>query len=476
MQTEGPQTEEFPRAFGVLLPLAALPARHGIGDLGPESVRWLDWLQSAGVTWWQMLPVGPLGPGNSPYASSSAFAAEPLYISLEGLCEDGLLRPADVKGPKELRSGNVRYGQVRRFKEERLGLAFEEWRGAGGEDDAETKAFREAEAGWLDPWLARAERGGGEGAAAWALFLQVTFQRQWERMRAAAAERGIRLMGDAPIFVGLDSVDVEAHPELFRLGPDGAPEVFTGCPPDGMNPDGQHWGHPHYAWEAHRAEGFRWWRARMRRQLELFDAVRIDHFIGFRNAWEIPAGAPTAADGEWVETPGEELLDAIRDELGGLPLIAEDLGSVTDEVLALRDAYGLPGMRVLQWGFGAGSYHAPWASPENAVVYPATHDNDTCVGWWRGLDPAERKRFKAATGGEGKSVASTMVRAACTSGARTAIAQLQDLLGLGRATRTNTPGTPSGNWAWRAHRADLTAPRARRLRELLDATDRIPAS
>ena len=476
MQTRGPETEEFPRAFGVLLPLAGLPGRHGIGDLGPESERWLDWLASAGVTWWQMLPVGPLGPGNSPYASSSAFAAEPLYISLELLCDEGLLGAADIRGPKELRTGNVRYGRVRRFKEERLDIAFEEWRAAKGDLAAETAEFRTAEAGWLEPWLDRAARECGDEAAARALFLQLTFQRQWSGLRAAAAARGVRLMGDAPIFVGQDSVDVEAQPELFRLGPDGAPEVVTGCPPDAMNPDGQLWGHPHYAWDAHRAEGFRWWRARMRRQLELFDAVRIDHFIGFRNAWEIPASASTAAEGEWVRTPGEELLDAIRDELGGLPLIAEDLGSVTDEVLALRDDYGLPGMRVLQWGFEPGSYHAPWAAPENAVVYPATHDNDTCVGWWRGLDPDARRRFKAATAGEGKTVASTLVRAACASRARTAIAQLQDLLGLGRATRTNTPGTPTGNWAWRARRADLTASRARRLRELLDATDRIPAS
>ncbi len=471
----------FPRAAGVLAPLSCLPARHGIGDLGPEAYRFVDWLSSAGVTWWQMLPVGPLGPGDSPYASSSAFAAEPLYLSLQGLLDMGLLVAGDVTGPRELKTGNVKYGHVHSYKTERLERAFARWRelpedGSTGRDDF--KAFCEREAHWLDPWCARAERE-AEGddrdrAADRARFLQFVFDLQWTSLRAYAMERGIKLMGDAPIFVGADSVDVESHPELFRLSADGSPEVLTGCPPDGMNPDGQLWGHPHYDWEAHRDQGFRWWRDRMARQMRLFDAVRIDHFIGFRNAWEIPAGAETAADGHWAQTPGEELLDAIQDELSGLPLIAEDLGSVTDEVLALRDAYGLPGMRVLQWGFSPGSYHAPHAAPLNSVCYPATHDNDTCVGWWRSLPQEERKRFRAATAGQGKSVARDLVRIACGTRSHTAIVQLQDVLGLGRAARTNTPGKPTGNWVWRVSRADLSAPRARRLRELLEATDRIP--
>lgn len=473
----------FPRAAGVLAPLSCLPGRHGIGDLGAEAYRFVDWLNSAGVTWWQMLPVGPLGPGDSPYASSSAFAAEPLYVSLQGLVDMGLLGPADLTGHRELKAGNVKYGQVHAFKSERLDRAFRCWdelpesESTGREDFT---AFCAREAHWLDPWCARAEREAteatGEYGAAKARFLQFVFDLQWTSLRSYAAERSVRLMGDAPIFVGADSVDVESHPELFRLLPDGSPEVLTGCPPDAMNPDGQLWGHPHYAWEAHRDQGFRWWRDRMARQMRLFDAVRIDHFIGFRNAWEVPAGADTAAGGHWAETPGDELLDAIEDELGGLPLIAEDLGSVTEEVLALRDAYALPGMRVLQWGFSPGSYHAPHAAPENSVCYPATHDNDTCVGWWRGLPQAERKRFRAATAGQGKSVARDLVRIACGTRSHTAIVQLQDVLGLGRAARTNTPGKPTGNWVWRVSRADLSAPRARRLRELLEATDRIPNS
>ncbi len=470
-------TSLFPRAAGILTPLASLPGRHGIGDLGPEAERFVDWLESAGALWWQLLPVGPIGPGNSPYASSSAFAGEPLYISLERLADDGLLSSADVTAPREMRTGNVRYGEVRRFKEPRLRRAFEAWQGGSGDREG-YDAFCEHEAGWLDAWCdAAAQEDTADrdtaDAGDCARFLQFQFDRQWRALRAHASERGVRLMGDAPLFVGLDSVDVASRPELFRLDASGAPEVLTGCPPDAMNEDGQLWGHPHYRWDAHRADGFGWWRSRMRRQLELFDAIRIDHFIGFRNAFEIPAGAETARDGAWVETPGEELLDAIQDELGGLPLIAEDLGSVTAEVHALRDAYGLPGMRVLAWGFTPHSFHAPFAVPENAVVYPATHDNDTCVGWWRGLDPKSKKRVRTLTGGEGKSVAEDLRRTACGTRAHTALIQLQDILGLGRATRTNTPGTPSGNWVWRVVRRDLTAARARRFHELLDATDRL---
>ncbi|MEM8709730.1 MAG: 4-alpha-glucanotransferase [Planctomycetota bacterium] len=461
----------FPRAAGVLMPLASLPSRHGVGDLGPEAYRFVDWLCAAGVTWWQMLPVGPLGPGNSPYASSSAFAGEPLYVSLERLVDDGLLEANEASGPRELRSGNARYGQARKLKTAALHSACEAW--DRRRPSKRTRAFDEfcdREAHWLDAWAGRVE---GDEAQRHERVLQFFFQRQWDELRAYAKERGVRLIGDAPIFVGRDSVDVTSRPELFRLRPDGSPEVLTGCPPDAMNADGQLWGHPHYDWDAHRSEDYGWWRARMRRQLELFDVVRIDHFIGFRNAWEVSGDAENAREGFWAHTPGEELLDAIKDEIGSLPLIAEDLGSVTDEVLALRDAYGLPGMRVLQWGFSPNSFHAPHAAPENSIVYPATHDNDTCVGWWRGLSAHEKKRFRTATGGEGKTVGSTMTRIALGTRAHTAIVQIQDLLGLGRATRTNTPGTATGNWGWRVSRADLSAPRARRFRELLDATDRL---
>ena len=466
----GSFTDLFPRAAGVLMPLASLPGRHGIGDLGPEAYRFVDWLARAGVTWWQMLPVVPLGPGHSPYASSSAFASEPIYLSLEILAEQGLLDRSDLSGPSELREGKVRYAKARPFKQARLAKAFGAWQ-RRRRQRATFDRYCAREAGWLDAFCAA--NGASPKDAELARFLQFQLDRQWTALRDYARERGVLLMGDAPIFVALDSVDVSSRPELFRLDAEGQPLVLTGCPPDSMNEDGQLWGHPHYDWDAHRAEGFAWWRARMRRQMDLFEAIRIDHFIGFRNAWEVPAGAANARDGVWMETPGEELLEAIRGELGGLPLIAEDLGSVTPEVHELRDRFELPGMRVLQWGFGPGSFHAPHAIGADAVVYPATHDNDTCAGWWRSADPVTRRRFRAATGGDGPTVATDMIRSACATSAHTALFQLQDVLGLGRAARMNTPGTPSGNWAWRASRRDLTAARARRLHELLDATDRL---
>ncbi len=466
----GSFTHLFPRAAGVLMPLASLPSRHGIGDLGPEAFRFVDWLASAGVTWWQMLPVVPLGPGNSPYASSSAFATEPLYLSLEVLAEEGLLAPSDLAGPKGLREGNVRYAGARRFKAARLTKAFETWRSSRRQRAAFAR-FCDREAAWLEPFCAAS--GSTPADLDRARFFQFQLDRQWRALRAYARERGVLLMGDAPIFVALDSVDVTSRPELFRLDREGQPEVLSGCPPDSMNEDGQLWGHPHYDWPAHRAEGYGWWRARMRRQMDLFEAIRLDHFIGFRNAWEVPAAAESAREGVWGETPGEELLEAIRAELGALPVIAEDLGTVTDAVHDLRERFELPGMRVLQWGFGAGSFHAPHAIDDGAVVYPATHDNDTCAGWWRGADPVTRKRFRAATGGGGKTVGMDMIRAACATRAHTALFQLQDVLGLGSSARMNTPGTPSGNWAWRVARRDLTVARARQLHELLDATDRL---
>ncbi|MEO1695922.1 MAG: 4-alpha-glucanotransferase [Planctomycetota bacterium] len=462
----------FPRAAGVLLPLAALPARHGVGDLGPAAHRFVDWLADAGFTWWQMLPVGPLGAGDSPYASSSAFAGEALYLSVDRLAADGLIRSVPP-APRALRAGPAAYAAARAFEEPLLEEAYRTWLGRGGDTSAEARAFRDRSAAWLEPFL---ERGGPR-----ALFEQLQFDLQWRALREHARARGVRLMGDAPIFVSLDSVDVASNPSLFRLDADGRPTVLTGCPPDALNAGGQLWGHPHYDWDEHVATDFAWWRARMARQLELFDAVRIDHFIGFHNAWEIPAGASTAKGGEWVLAPGDALLSALADELGGLPLVAEDLGSVTDEVHALRDAHGLAGMRVLQWGFSPGSYHAPHAAPDNSVVYPGTHDNDTAAGWWGALPGHERARFLEQTGSRARGWSAARVaardlwRSACATHAHTAIVQAQDLLGLGSAARTNVPGTAEGNWTWRVRARDLSAGLARRQRALLEATDRVPA-
>lgn len=462
----------FERRAGLLLPLASTPARHGVGDLGPGARRVLEWCEAAGLGWWQMLPVGPLGPGNSPYASSSAFAGEPLYLSLEALVEVGLLPSSALSARAELGRGRARYGPARDFKLPRLHAAFERWSSRRRSRRA-FERFCAEQAAWLEPWVTYIAPEGGELAEE-ARFLQFEFDRQWRALRDEARRRNVRLMGDAPLFIGAESADVACHPKLFRLDRGGKPRVLTGCPPDGYAADGQLWGHPHYAWRAHRAERFAWWRRRLARQLELFDSVRIDHFIGFHKAWEVPAGDSTARGGRWGKTPGRELLRAIRRELNGLPLVAEDLGDVDAGVLALRDEFELPGMRVLQWGFEPGSYHAPENCPKNSVVYPGTHDSPTVAGWWRRLDAKTRKRFLARTGGTQRSVAWDMWRTAAGTASHTAIVQLQDLLGLGHAARTNEPGTPNGNWVWRASRSDLSATLARRCRDLADATDRIP--
>lgn len=458
----------FPRSGGVLLPLASAPAPHGLGDLGPGAHGLVDWCAEAGLTWWQMLPVGPLGPGHSPYSSSSAFAGEPLYLSLEALADEGLLASSDLEAPASLSAGRIDYRRAAAFKRARLEQAQQTWRARAAARDRAFERFCADAAAWLDPWAERARD------PLEARFLQHRFQVQWEALRRHARSRRVRLLGDAPIFVGLDSVDVQARPELFRLDRAGLPRVVTGCPPDPFTPDGQRWGHPHYAWAAHRAEGFRWWRSRIGRQLELFDAVRIDHFIGFHHAYEIPAANDHARLGRWGRTPGRELLEALREDHPRLPLVAEDLGNATRGVAQLREAFGLPGMKILQWAFHPGSGDAPHRVPQNAVVYPGTHDNDTTRGWWRTLAPEARARALALTGGSPATIAWDLWRTACTTAAHTAIAQAQDLLELPGSARTNVPGKPSGNWRWRPSGRDFSPALARRTRALLEATDRLP--
>lgn len=457
------------RRSGVLLPLAAVPARFGVGDVGPAARRFVRWLGDAGQSWWQMLPVTPLGPGGSPYDSPSAFAGEPAYLSLEDLAEEGLLLAAALRAPKSLGAQAAQVGRATKWKLAALEQAFEAWSKQGGAKQRAFRAFCADQAHWLAAFEDYEGRAPGFTA-----FLQFQFDRQWARLRKAAREAKVQLLGDVPIFVAAGSSDVQSRPELFRLGRNGEPTVVSGCPPDAFSDDGQLWGHPHYRWSAHRAEGFGWWRARVRRQLELFDALRIDHFIGFVRAWEVPAAAATAAGGKWGRSAGDEVLAALEGELGPLPLVAEDLGAVTPPVRRLADRHGLPGMRVLQWGFGAGSEHAPYAVPQRSVVYPGTHDNDTTAGWWRGLEPATRTRVRTALGCAASEVPWALWRCASGTAANLAVVQLQDLLGLGRSTRTNTPGTTVGNWRWRPQAKDLSAHLARRCRALALATDRLP--
>ncbi|MDZ4756096.1 MAG: 4-alpha-glucanotransferase [Phycisphaerae bacterium] len=461
------------RRSGILLHLSSVPGPHGIGDLGSGAERVLDWLVKSGQRAWQMLPVNPIGPGNSPYSSLSAFAGEPLFVSLEGLVRDGWLPRAALRAPTRLGRGSTDYEAARAFKWPRFLAAYIGFAEDRGDRTAEYRAFVRRNAAWLDDWCAfAAERDGG--LRGFHAFLQFAFDRQWRAFRARALDQDVRLIGDVPIFVGLDSADVRMHPELFRLRKNGSPEVVTGVPPDDFSKTGQRWGQPHYRWSEHERTKFAWWVARFRRAIDLFDLVRIDHFIGFHNAYEVRSGARDARHGVWRPTPGTSLLTAIEQALGDLPLIAEDLGQVTSEVHALRDRFRLPGMRILQYAFyRESSRDLPCLHPRHSVTYPGTHDNDVSTGWWKLLPADAKSRFRRTVGSSRDPVWLSMLRLAQQSPAMLVFAQLQDALGLPPSTRMNRPGTSSGNWTWRAEAAMLTNSAARRLRELSVAAARV---
>lgn len=470
------------RRAGVLLHITSLPGAFGIGDLGPESIRFMDWMQAAGLSIWQTLPVGPIGPGDSPYSSPSSFAGEPLLLSPERLAEDGLLSARDLARAKRASpaSGPVRFAQARRAKTALLEAAHANFLADGAKSRSLVRdhaRFLEEAAWWLPGWTSFASHRDGRSHDFHA-FGQWCFERQWRRLREEASKRGIVLFGDVPIFTALDSADVHAAPELFRLDRSGRPEVVTGVPPDSFSKDGQLWGTPHYRWAAHRRDGFLWWRQRIGRALDRFDLVRIDHFIGFVRAYEVPARARNARRGAWRRQPGREVLQAIAQEHpAGLPLVAEDLGAVTPPVARLRDEFSLPGMRILQNGFWLDdAFDMPHRFAANCVVYPGTHDNHVASGWWRTLSRDMRKRFLAYAG-PASDPAEGLVRLTMTSPANLAICQMQDLLALPPSSRMNLPGTPSGNWRWRLAPGAADAASARRLRAVVAASGRaLPVS
>ena len=487
---------------------SSLPGLYPIGDFGPVVDGVLDWTRDAGFTVWQVLPLGPTSYGDSPYGSLSSFAGNPLLISPERLQADGLLPRRGLPAVPEAAPERVPFAAVWACKEAVLRSAFQHSaRFAPAALRKELAAFESAEAAWLDDWAlfaALKAKHGGEAWTAWpeelrdrdtaALaaareklgrevafqrFVQWVFFRQWMAVHAAASERGIQILGDLPIYVSHDSADVWSRRDLFRLAATGEPEVVAGVPPDYFSPEGQRWGNPLYAWDAHRAEGFAWWIERVRASLRLADVVRLDHFRGFAAAWEIPASAPTAVEGRWVETPGRELLGALRDALGGLPLVAEDLGVITPDVERLRDDFALSGMKVLQFGFGElDSLHAPHHHREAAVVYTGTHDNDTSRGTFATLDAAAQERWRdyLGPGGDGAAwdPAAALVRAAYTSVARWAILPVQDLFGMGSQGRMNVPGQAHGNWSWRSLPAQYDPGLGARLRRLAELSGRLP--
>ena len=496
----------FPRSSGVLLHPTSLPGRFGIGDLGPEAYEFVDFLVSAGQSLWQVLPLGPTGYGDSPYACYSAFAGNTLLISPQRLVDEGLLSVLDL--PEKDTNQRVDFGQAHKVKEQLLSLAYQNYTKTTDTNlRSAFETFAQREAHWLEDYaLFRALKDAHNGVA-WSewepplvrrtpaalegareqlrdeieaqMFYQFLFFEQWFALKRYANEHGVKIVGDLPIFVAHDSADVWTNPEQFKLDKNGRPLVVAGVPPDYFSSTGQLWGNPLYNWERMEADGFKWWIERVRATLKVVDIARVDHFRGFAACWEIPGGDKTAERGQWVEAPGRELFTAIRKTLGQLPIIAEDLGVITPDVVALRDEFGFPGMRILQFGFGGDSKNIdlPHNYVPNVVAYTGTHDNDTTVGWFRSVAgegstrtakqiERERKFCLDYLNSDGEDIHWDFIRAVLTSVANTAIVPLQDVLGLGTEARMNLPNSTEGNWSWRYRAGALTNPIALRLKEL----------
>ena len=482
------------RSSGVLLHPTSLPGPHGIGDLGPRAYAWVDFLAEAGCGLWQVLPLGPTGFDNSPYQSFSAFAGNPYLISPELLQADGLLRSEDLAHggfatdyvdfhsliPWKIRVLDAAFRRFRETGSSRLREDFSEFRRQKGswlDDFCLFMALKETQGKKWDDWPEPLRRRHPEAivSAKHALthekerqaLHQFLFFRQWAALRAHAGSRGIRIIGDVPIFVSCDSADVWAHPDLFKLDGDLIPTVVSGVPPDYFSETGQLWGNPLYRWEAHQASGFAWWVERLRACLQMVDLARLDHFRGFAAAWEVRTGSATAEDGEWVDGPGAGLFARLREALGSLSLIAEDLGIITPDVEKLREEFELPGMKVLQFAFsGPDNLFLPHAYPRNCVVYTGTHDNDTTRGWYETAPEKEKDFCRRYLRSDGKDIVWDLIRLAWASSAAFALAPMQDLLDLGTEARMNLPGKPSGSWLWRMPEAAVTPELSARLREL----------
>jgi len=504
----------FPRGSGILLHPTSLPGEFGTGDIGPEAFRFIDQLKTAGQAYWQILPLGPTGYGDSPYQSPSAFAGNPLLISPKELVADGLLAEADIENIPNFPTDRADFTAVAKWKNEILSTAFRRFTKTSDTQLREKFArFCERHSEWLNDYaLYRAIKSSQHGKAwfDWPAkfklrdertiniateqladlveaekFIQFLFFRQWMKLKAHCNELGIRIIGDIPIFVALDSADVWCHQHQFKLDKDGSPTVLSGVPPDYFSKTGQLWGNPIYDWDAMQRDGFHWWKSRVRATLSMVDIARIDHFRGFISAWEVPGKDKTAENGEWVNAPGQKLFEALQADLGELPLIAEDLGVITPEVTGLRDRFGLPGMRILQFAFGGDSknHDLPHNYVQNSVAYTGTHDNDTTIGWWRSVSGDGSTRDNNAITHEhefclkylksdGSEINWDFIRAIWSSVANIAIAPLQDVLGLGNEARMNLPATANGNWSWRLRENALTDDFLERLRDLTEIYSR----
>ena len=497
----------FPRATGILLHPTSLPSPGGIGDFGPAAYRFVDFLASARQGLWQVLPLGPLGYGNSPYSATSAFAGNPLLISLERLAEHGWLDVAKIADlPRSV--APVDYESIFYRKMPLLAEAARNFlRKIGGAARARFEQFCERNRDWLDDFvlfdglrahfklanwnewprelahrnpdaLAKARTEMAEDLQM-RRALQFAFAEQWRALRHYCARKSVRVAGDIAIFVNYDSADVWTHPELFRLDSELKPQVVSGVPPDFFSATGQRWGNPLYRWDVMKHRGYAWWVERLRAVTRQCDFIRLDHFRGFEQFWEIDASEPTAINGRWVDGPKDDLFTSVRQALGGLPFFAEDLGYITPEVHALRKRLQIPGMAVLQFGFGDNGAHIylPQQLTPDTVVYTGTHDNDTTVGWWEnGASSQERSNAEAYLGKAEDGIHWSFIRAAQSAVASLSVVPLQDALGLGSEARMNTPSQNSGNWRWRYQPEVLTDSLAGKLALLAEITDRVPES
>ncbi len=496
---------KFKRSGGILLHPTSLPGPYGIGDLGPQAYRFVDWLASTGCKLWQILPLGPTGYGDSPYQCFSAFAGNPYLIGFDALIADGLLTQNDFSDMPDFSASRVDFGRFIPWKLNQLGRAYSNFVALSQNDESlhnEFNYFSAENAAWLDDYtlfMALKEANGGGAWNNWDAsirkrqqsamdnarkehaetvrrhsFYQFLFFRQWNKLRAYANERDIKIIGDIPIFIAYDSADAWANPELFFLDEDSLPTVVAGVPPDYFSPTGQLWGNPLYRWDVHKGTSYAWWLERFRAVLKTVDIVRLDHFRGFAGYFEIQFGQPTAEHGRWVPGPGSDFFDAIDSRLSDglatpeieLPIIAEDLGLITADVVALREEFRLPGMKILQFGFvEPKDPFLPHNYPVNCVAYTGTHDNDTACGWFESAPEKERSFALRYLGRDGSDFAWDLIRAVWSSVAVYAITPMQDLLSLGTEARMNFPSRLGGNWEWRMKEEDMSESLAKRLGE-----------
>ena len=470
----------FKRSSGILLHPTSLPGRDGIGDLGPEAYRWVDFVAESGCTYWQILPLNPTGYGDSPYQCFSAFAGNPYLVSPALLLDEGLLDFSDIADRPEFPSHKVDFGPVIEWKKKVLHrsylhfkkltkssiladyLTFQKENEFWQKDYALFSALKDMNGGrswvdWPEPLRTRQPEAIAEFTQEHAdlinelTYWQFLFFRQWKKLKAYATSLNLLIIGDIPLFIAHDSADAWVAPHLFTLKPDGSPSFISGVPPDSFSPTGQLWGNPHYQWAVHKQSGYAWWISRLSACLEMVDIVRLDHFIGFTRFFEIPGGMPTAEIGEWKPGPGADLFNAVKENLGSLPIIAEDLGVLIPEVIALRDKFDLPGMRIFQFAFYDDDKHdfLPHNYIRNTVAYTGVHDNNTSVGWFNSSPDHVKQFCLDYIGSNAQDISWDMIRAVWRSIANMTLAPMQDFLRLDSEARMNFPGVETGNWTWR---------------------------